>query len=62
MTCWLLIYTSCWDCNRELYKLFSKRPSEEEVREQADAIGGMTCLRARVIEVDGPAVEQAIEE
>ena len=47
MDIWVVIATSCSECNSQGVKIFDHVPSETEVSLVEDAIGGMWCITTK---------------
>jgi len=59
----VVVCTSCKDCNSQAVGLFTNEPTDEQIAEVKDSIGGMFCINSKVYELeDGEIVAGEISE
>lgn len=52
MKLWVVVATSCSDCNSIGAAAFDHKPSDEEVEVVKSHIGGMFCIKEHVFELE----------
>ena len=48
---YVVVCTSCPNCNSQAVAIFSQKPSQEQIDKVAESIGGMRCIQDRVYRV-----------
>ena len=57
----VVVCTSCRDCNSQAVAVFEKEPTPEQVDEVSESIGGMWCIQSKIYNVpDGEIVKGEI--